>query len=148
MTPRYGHTPTTSRSKRDEAYRQYAELIWREHCHVIESKFELLSEDGSKPDCMTDGVPTELMIFRGWKEDGEFPFPRIPIPESRWKLQEGFSEGNYIVINTLGTRAYRIPFGIDFDQEVKTRTQAGWSYSYRFDVGKCLQFKLGKINLN
>lgn len=149
MTPRYGYTPTsTNRSPRDEAYRQYAELLWREHCHATEAKYEPLSDDGSKPDCLTDGVPTELMIFRGWFKDGEFPFPRIPIPESHWKLQEGFPDGNYIVMNTLGKRAHRIPFGMDCDQEVKTRTRTGWSYSYRFDVGRCLQFELGKIKLN
>ncbi|MGJ8653819.1 MAG: hypothetical protein ACSHX8_11135 [Opitutaceae bacterium] len=145
MTPRYGYKPTTN-SKRDEVYRQYAELLWRQHCYATESNYEPLADDGSKPDCLTDGVPTELMIFRGW-HDGEFPFPRVLVPDSKWKLQDGFPEGDYIVMNTLGTNAYRIPFGMDCDQEVKTRTHTGWSYSYRFDVGRCEQFKLEKIKL-
>lgn len=148
MTPRHGEIPTdATRSPREEAYRQYAELLWREHCYVTGSKHEPLSDDGTKPDCLTDGVPTELMIFRGWAR-GDFPFPRIPVPESHWAKQKGFPMGHYIVMNKHGTRAYRIPFGMDGDQEVKTRTRAGWSYSHRFDVGRCHQFELGKIKLN
>ena len=140
------------RKDRVEIYGRAADTWWHQHCLETNQRYEPLADDRlstreacKQADCLTDGVPTELTIWRGWDNDGDFPMPRVQILEQKIWMRDAYPEGSYIMMNKLGTRAIKIPFNLPWAQRVESPTMTGRQIAYRFDVDKCEQFELRKV---
>jgi hypothetical protein len=143
------------RKQRVETFGRIAELYWHEHCLATNQRYEPLADDllstresCKKPDCLTDGIPTELKMWSGWKS-GRFP-PHLPMQVqggSLW-MRESYESGYYVMINGEGTHAISVPFSVEPDCMVMTRSlshPSGKAPAAQYHLDKCQQFELGKI---
>lgn len=153
VTPKYADE---GRKQRVEFFGRNADLNWFEHCLAKNLRYEPLADDRlstaeacKKPDCLTNGIPTELKMWRGWIS-GEFP-SHLPLQVqsgSLW-MRDEYESGAYVLMNMDGTHAVSVSFNVEPDKMVNTRSlshASGKTQAAQYDLSKCHQFKLAKIN--
>lgn len=152
ITPKYADA---GRKQRVEFYGRLAELTWHEHCLATHMRYEPFADDRlstrescKQPDCMTNGMPTELKMWSGWPE-GEFPkhLP-IQIPAGSLWMRDAYESGGFVMMNLAGTHAVSVPFGTEPSRMVETKSYShasGKMDAAQYDLPLCKQFELKKI---
>jgi len=149
IIPKYADA---GRKGRVEKYGPLANILWFEHCEVKHLHCAKLADDRlstrascQQADMTTDGVPTELMMWEGWKSG---PFPQhlhVQVLASKIWMRDAYDEGNYVMLCMDGLRGVEVPFDLELPKPVMTRTATGMQEAYRFPLEQCKQIKLGKI---
>ena len=151
IIPRYANA---GRKDRVEKYGRGAECFWFQHCQANDLRYEPFADDRLStrkscklPDCLTDGVPTELTMWpKGWKS-GEFRCKHVQILASKIWMREAYagSGGYYVMISLDGVHGVKVPFDLKLPEPVMSPTAEGMQSAYRFPIEQCEKFKLGKV---
>lgn len=129
-----------------------ANIAWHEHCEASDIPFMPLADDLAstresccKPDVLTNGRATELMMY-DWG-DKPFPFPYMNVPVHKLKYGEDYPDGKFVMMNYHETYAVSVLMVEDVDDYAYYPDNYGKPMKHaRFDVAKCHRFKLGKVN--
>ncbi len=149
ITPRYADE---GRKQRVESIGGRADLVWHEHCKSSGFTFMPLADDlGStrelccKPDVMTNGRATELMMY-DWG-DKPFPFSYMNVPVHKLKYGEDYPDGKFVMVNYHETFGVSVLMTEDVDGYAYYPDNYGKPMKHaRFKVAKCHRFRLGKVN--
>ena len=152
VTPKYADA---GRKQRVEFFAPLGELTWHEHCLASDWRYEPFADDRAStrdscclPDCKTNGIPTEIKMWTGWKS-GEFPknLP-VQIPANSLAFRDQFEAGRFVMINMDGTHAVIVSFDIDPIRMVETNSHShasGKMFSAQYELSQCRQIELKKI---
>lgn len=129
-----------------------ANIAWHMHCEKNGDRFEPLADDvGStrnlccKPDCLTNGRATELMMY-DWG-DRSFPFKYLLVPFHKLKYAQDYPDGKFVMMNYHETYAASAPMSEEHDGTQWVLDNYGKPMlCAKFHRSKCHLFPLGKVN--
>ncbi|MGJ8653818.1 MAG: hypothetical protein ACSHX8_11130 [Opitutaceae bacterium] len=129
-----------------------ANIVWHMHCEKHGFKFEPLADDRlstrdscCKPDCLTSGRATELMMY-DWG-DRSFPFEYLKVPYHKLRYGQDYPDGKFVMMNYHETHAVSVPMTEDHDgTEWVTDNYGKPMLCAKFHKSKCHLFPLGKVD--
>lgn len=146
--PRYADE---GRKLRVESIGGRADLTWYQHCQASGLRFMPLADDRlstrescRKPDVMTNGRATELMMY-DWG-DKPFPFTHMNVPWHKLRYGEEYPDGRFVLMNYDENYAVSVSMTEEVDDIGYYPDNYGKPMKHaRFKVAKCHKFKLRKV---
>jgi len=149
VAPRYADP---GRKERVESFGCRSAIAWHEHTQKHNLRFDTLADDTAstresccKPDVMTNGRATELMMT-DWG-DYSFPFKFMNVPKHKLEYGDEYPDGKFVLMNEHETYAVSVPMTEEVDAWAYYADNYGKPMPHaRFDIAKCHKFKLGKVD--